>query len=586
MPAKVSTSLVGDGAKLKLPYENFALEPSMDNSVSWETVKAWVAECKSQHSSCQEERANLRPARQLPSRLIDVGVRDDFSDIRLCHTADLQQDCQWMTLSHCWGPQGLSCKLLRTHEKKLQERVEWETLSLTFQDAVRATRNIGKAFDVRYIWIDALCIMQDSLEPGGDWDVESRKIGAIYSWSFLTLAACTGPDTTCGLFPERLRIGEHTCTFNVDNDGVRGGGKWTTYKPTALGAVLRSVLTTRAWVLQESLLSPRVLHFTPQECLWRCASVCRSESSLPEDHAEWSNQSYDYFGNPRIWNAPLNSESRVAEIHRSWQQIVRKYSSSRLTFYGDKLRAISGIAQQMKHILNNEEQFVYGLWTGKRFYTYLLWAVQYNCEPHPHSDFPTWSWISNPSKITFDHHGPEYYDWHADIDILLDKDSELDNNKDALLQIQGPLYKFSMRYEHDLEPLQLANPHGIIEGYPKLDFDLENQTDTYLLLMLNPEIVTQENSFPSLGLLMQKVEGMKGRFMSIGHFGGCRRHNPDDRSLMMAFLYPEDGSNANSQNIDLPDKFGLIQGRMKLDALEEDDYITAHNDGRYTIHLQ
>ncbi|RDW58296.1 hypothetical protein BP5796_12226 [Coleophoma crateriformis] len=66
MPEKDITSIVDDGAKPKLPYENVALGSSMDNSASWEIVKSWITERKTQHSSCKEERANLRPERQFP----------------------------------------------------------------------------------------------------------------------------------------------------------------------------------------------------------------------------------------------------------------------------------------------------------------------------------------------------------------------------------------------------------------------------------------------------------------------------------------------------------------------------------------
>lgn len=72
--------------------------------------------------------------------------------------------------------------------------IQLSSLPLTFQDAIKITRSLG----LQYIWIDSLCILQDSK---ADWVEESAKMGTYYSSSWLTIAA--GVESCQGLFGVR-----------------------------------------------------------------------------------------------------------------------------------------------------------------------------------------------------------------------------------------------------------------------------------------------------------------------------------------------------------------------------------------------
>jgi Heterokaryon incompatibility protein (HET) len=105
---------------------------------------------------------------------------------------------QYVTLSHCWGQQ----KFLTTTKETLPLRtkgIEWDSMPRTFQDAATITRRLG----FQYLWIDALCIIQDSEI---DWETESAKMGSIYQDSVLTIAASDARDGRGGCFSE---IAEH-----------------------------------------------------------------------------------------------------------------------------------------------------------------------------------------------------------------------------------------------------------------------------------------------------------------------------------------------------------------------------------------
>lgn len=113
-----------------------------------------------------------------------------------------------MTLSHCWG----RTQFITTTRDTLKQRIAGialTDLSKTFKDAVSLTRKLG----IRYLWIDSLCIIQKDKE---DWEREAGKMGAVYSQSFLNIAATSSAEGSGGLFKERLVfIGNVPSTFAV-----------------------------------------------------------------------------------------------------------------------------------------------------------------------------------------------------------------------------------------------------------------------------------------------------------------------------------------------------------------------------------
>lgn len=82
------------------------------------------------------------------------------------------------------------------------DTISWYLLPKTFQDAIVFTRQLN----IRYLWIDSLCIIQDSKE---DWELESAKIAAIYERITVTLSAAAAKNGSMGCFvqPSKLATG-------------------------------------------------------------------------------------------------------------------------------------------------------------------------------------------------------------------------------------------------------------------------------------------------------------------------------------------------------------------------------------------
>jgi hypothetical protein len=122
--------------------------------------------CLKEHSSC----SNLPLTSPLPTRVIDVGPSDGSEEPRLyIHAEEAQHEAKFAALSYCWGKtQNLT--LTTENLDFMKEIIPWDDIPLTIRDAIELTRGIG----IRFLWVDALCIIQNSAE---DWSGTSSKSG-------------------------------------------------------------------------------------------------------------------------------------------------------------------------------------------------------------------------------------------------------------------------------------------------------------------------------------------------------------------------------------------------------------------------
>lgn len=151
-----------------------------DSDQNWDQIGEWIDLRVDGHKSYQIGHTE----RHLPTRLIDVGKYDGEVTLRL--SGCLPQNPQYLTLSHCWGNYVIE-KLTIVNLVSMLDRIPAEALNQTFRDAFTVTRKLG----LRYIWIDSLCIIQDSFE---DWVKEVTQMSKAYSCSFLNIAALDAPD--------------------------------------------------------------------------------------------------------------------------------------------------------------------------------------------------------------------------------------------------------------------------------------------------------------------------------------------------------------------------------------------------------
>lgn len=343
----------------------------------------------------------------MPKRVIDVGLLNDSRGPRVYESQ--AEPGQWATLSHCWGQTVTTMLTLATYEERMLG-ISMTALPKNFRDAIIVTRMLG----IQYLWIDSLCIIQDSTE---DWLQESANMGEIYKHSLVTIAATNAKESAAGFL--RKRQNEVCCDFQYKNVKlpvyIRPRVEWYGF------AEIVGPLTQRAWVLQERLLPSRILHFGGQQMMWQCRTktlaegFCDTDSTREEQipgsiesmmrngfHA--NNRSFiDVKSNFSIKAKSLESNSPKLpadniysmrdNIYGQWYHMIGIYPRLKLTNHTDKLPAVAGIAQQVQ--LRTNDTYLAGLWKSD-----LQRGLQWWCSPPatmikpsvPRA--PSWSWAA------------------------------------------------------------------------------------------------------------------------------------------------------------------------------------------------
>lgn len=136
---------------------------------------------------------------KLPTRVIDVKPPDSLC-VQFYESGGAS--AQYITLSHCW----VSSPTVRLTQRSLEhmmERIDINSLPRTFPNAVE----LACRLNIQYLWIDSLCIVQDSLE---DWRLEASNMASIYQNSVITVA---GEAMSYGIYLHSLTRadGEYVC---------------------------------------------------------------------------------------------------------------------------------------------------------------------------------------------------------------------------------------------------------------------------------------------------------------------------------------------------------------------------------------
>lgn len=248
----------------------------------------------------------------------------------------------------------------------------------------------------QYLWIDALCIIQDSKN---DWLEESGAISSIYENAWLNLAATSSNDSSGGLYqPHNLRLSTPLIVQSSAEDNpsqrlvVNDLSAWQR-------RIEDGTLNHRAWVQQERILAPRVVHFSYDQIWWQCKEMQASEAFptgipsylIPKDEQE---QLLSFPRPPNVTAANL--------LHPRWLKWVEGYSKTDITKDSDRLVATAGIANAFINLLLPlRPDYLYGI-MSEYLAISLLWRGTRHATKLDNSVAPSWSWASVKGEIKFD----------------------------------------------------------------------------------------------------------------------------------------------------------------------------------------
>ena len=269
-----------------------------------------------------------------------------------------------------------------------------------------------------------------------DWRIESARMGAIYKNAIINIAATGSSDGNGGLFHKRETADFQSLPVFLSWDMPRIN--LAHYKDSHYYLVdhefferdvLQSPLNRRGWVLQERLLSPRILHFSKTQVYWECCESILCENfpnglkmkwlfseaytfkEIPLHTISLASQSQNDLA-PRSSNGrgtvtglfPLILEGKhgpryltgkysqpVQAMAEKWAQLVEEYSKAQLTYSTDKLVAIAGVASTIQ--LWTKDEYLAGLWRSSLLYG-LMWCTKQSRKTSrpPYHRAPTWSW--------------------------------------------------------------------------------------------------------------------------------------------------------------------------------------------------
>lgn len=408
---------------------------------------------------------------------------------------------EYAALSYCWGSedelkQNPPLKATTSTHSQLKSGIPLSDLPLTIKEALSVCSSLG----IEYIWIDALCIVQDD---AGDWEAEARKMATVYSMAKVTIIAASSTSCHSGFLQGLSRGGEllalppelppmrlvarRTSTsgfhFNVAD--------FANFDPASVDtpAEPQDAIDSRGWTFQEESLSSRYIKFTKDDIQWQCredagclchqgvqkherralyedlwASSPPAGSSSNPPHSQGSNSRRRPTSNSSPADQSFNHASRAC-----WQEIVKDFSRRRFTQPTDKLLALSGLAgrvaanMQSPHA-DDGSAYVAGMWTNMlRDGGALSWHCRHE-SPRGRAPSlgryiaPSFSWASltgDCAGVVYDQGsvGPlgfqgeqRLFDVVTAERTLLSADEEFGRVSAASVTLSGPLVPCTVRY--------------------------------------------------------------------------------------------------------------------------------------------
>ncbi|KAF2492606.1 HET-domain-containing protein, partial [Lophium mytilinum] len=302
----------------------------------------------------------------LPTRVIDVG--DAASRQPFLFQTEGRR-APYISLSHCWGKS--KSPFFTTTSETLSARqtgLDPDETPQTFQDAIKITRRLG----FQYIWIDSLCILQDSRD---DWAAESRQMQNYYKNAVLNIMAEAAESDKEGFLnidnrepirKQRVEDEEMGKVRIPFHQRLSAKPSFVTLRNPPGRSRLELNLPTiwRGWILQEHVLAPRAIHYIGSQMVWEC-----QRQKDPEEYED---------------------PDRFDPCFR-WYKIVENFMNRNLTFPEDRFPAISGIAREVCD--HTGYTYKAGLWE-EDILTGLLWWAYGDGVPSTQYRAPSWSWAS------------------------------------------------------------------------------------------------------------------------------------------------------------------------------------------------
>ena len=371
------------------------LQSKLDSAEAYSQIKEWLDQCK-HHVDCGE----MPMYANLPSRVIEVAPAGSLGVPRIRYTTGMKG--LYLTLSYCWGCDQ-SYILTTKNLEMLMTELEVKMLPQTILDAIEVTKALG----FEYLWVDALCIMQDSAEAAArdNMNQELTNMNQIYKNATMTIVAACVSSVKDGFLKDRPSSGRSQfdlpCRLGPNQFFVVHTQEHILYNDEC------EPINKRAWTFQEQLLSPRLLIYASHTLQWRCRTLTCNLGGSYHSPTRSAAPRLPSMQNLLIDGSQQKQEGRQLgpDIPHStlqhWLTIVITYSLRKSSLPSDKLPALSALAISCAPTFG--PGYLAGIWSRS--------AVQQLCWRSPDSRrfftrppkyrAPSWSWAALDGIIYF-----------------------------------------------------------------------------------------------------------------------------------------------------------------------------------------
>ncbi|KAI8628271.1 heterokaryon incompatibility protein-domain-containing protein [Xylariaceae sp. FL1651] len=328
-------------------------------------ARQWLAYCRARHKLCSADSGRNS---EMPTRVIDVGDPKEQKPVHLVMTRLDKIQAPYIALSYCWGA-GVqpSIALRDANRQELLECIDEGRLSRTLREALQLARELG----FRYIWIDALCIIQGNDK---DWEYESKRMAQVYGNAALTIIAGRAADTREGFLENRLHPTAGPCALPFYPRRASQRPQTRNQMGNIWAALPRSCedgpTTDHGWCFQEAVLSSCVLVFAKEQLRFQCQEIniwedgAASRAPLYRLRSEhdyvYSSSKVSFSPETDGIDARHNEETRRRMLIYWYNEILQPYSRRRLSNPADIFAAISGLAQVVQAKIRS--RYLGGLW--------------------------------------------------------------------------------------------------------------------------------------------------------------------------------------------------------------------------------
>ncbi|KAI1775548.1 heterokaryon incompatibility protein-domain-containing protein [Hypoxylon cercidicola] len=470
----------GDTASAAIRSRPINIDPA--SKETWARLRENLDLCrrmKGVHDGCVDTAGKYVPSRLLK---LDACSRGP-PKMRICSPTE---PVPYAVLSYCWGGD----QIHKTTSLNLAAKcidIRWDSLPLSIQDAIRVTLNIG----LEYIWVDSICIIQDD---DTDKQREIASMPRVYNESVVTIVAARAKSAGEG-FLHRLDTSKYKdrifkLGFRCDH-GTSGQAYLVQENQYSYGEE-SDPIDSRAWTLQESYLSKRIIRYGSKQCSMICqcspskpqvvdgwvldpsydapdvGNIIFPGSKLsisPEDIAKWKQYYKEEHGMDPVG---FREDAEDEDIYNNWRELVMNYSTRSLTVPADRILAISGLADRIAPAI--QSRYVAGHWEN-HLPGDLLWEIasaSLGRRPTTYQG-PSWSWTCvNGSVISFNYMPADAATLQVlDVKVeLYDSLAPFGAVKSGLLRAKGKLVKArwngtELLLRKDGKTLPLANRHFV-----------------------------------------------------------------------------------------------------------------------------